>query len=213
MKTPLFTLALILFSAYSFAQTSLYEHPKFEEYAKTHETIAILPFNTSITLRPKDMKSMAPGQLEKMEQDEGISVQNGMYSWFLKRDKKGTSTVTFQDPITCNAKLKKFGVTSENFEEYTPDELADILGVDAIIMGTFETNKPMSEAANLALNLLVGFGGATNKAVLNMNLYDADEGLLLANYNKSVSGALGSSTDQLINILMKKASRRISYTD
>lgn len=213
MKTHLFTLALILFSAYSFAQTSLYEHPKFEEYANNHKAIAILPFNTSITLRPKDMKSMAPGQLEKMEQDEGISVQNGMHSWFLKRDKKGTSTVVFQDPITTNAKLKKFGVTSENFEEYTPDELADILGVDAIIMGTFETNKPMSEAANLALNLLVGFGGATNKAVLNMNLYDAEEGLLLANYNKSVSGALGSSTDQLINILMKKASRRISYTD
>ena len=86
MKTHLFTLALILFSAYSFAQTSLYEHPKFEEYAKAHKTVAILPFNTSITLRPKDMKSMAPGQLEKMEQDEGISVQNGMHSWFLKRD-------------------------------------------------------------------------------------------------------------------------------
>ncbi|MEB2776692.1 hypothetical protein SYJ56_15310 [Algoriphagus sp. D3-2-R+10] len=213
MKNFFLTLVLISMGAISIAQTSLYEHPKFEEYAKTHETIAILPFNASITLRPKDMKSMSVDQLEKMEQAEGISVQNGMHSWFLKRDKKGNSTVAFQDPITTNAKLKKFGVTFENFDEFTPNELADILEVHAIIMGTFETNKPMSEGANLALNLLVGFGGASNKAILNMNLYDGEEGVLLANYNKSVSGSLGSSTEDMINVLMKKASRRISYSD
>jgi hypothetical protein len=213
MRKYFLTLTLTLFSLISFAQTSLYEHPKFEEYAKTHETIAILPFSTSITLRPKEMKLISTSQIDKMEQDEGISVQNAMYSWFLKRDKKGSSTVTFQDPITTNTNLAKSGVTSENLEEYTPDELADILGVDAIIMGTFETSKPTSEVTNVAMNLLVGVGGASNRAVLNMSLYDANEGLLLANYNKSTIGSIGSTTEQLINTLMKKASRRISYTE
>jgi hypothetical protein len=213
MRKYFLTLTLTLFSLISFAQTSLYEHPKFEEYAKTHETIAILPFSTSITLRPKEMKLISTSQIDKMEQDEGISVQNAMYSWFLKRDKKGSSTVTFQDPITTNTNLEKSGVTSENLEEYTPDELADILGVDAIIMGTFETSKPTSEVTNVAMNLLTGVNGASNRAVLNMSLYDANEGLLLANYNKSTIGSIGSTTEQLINTLMKKASRRISYTE
>ena len=90
--------------------------------------------------------------------------------------------------------------------------MADILGVDAVIMGTFETNKPMSEGASLALGLLVGFYGSTNKAVLNMSVYHGEDGLLLANYNKAVSGSIGSSTEDLINILMRKASRRLSYT-
>lgn len=213
MRKHFLTLTLTLLSLISFAQTSLYKHPKFEEYAKSHETIAILPFSTSITLRPKEMKSISTSQIDKMEQDEGISVQNAMFSWFLKRDKKGASTVTFQDPITTNTKLKNFGVTYENLNDYTPDQLADILGVDAIIMGTFETSKPTSEVTNVAMNLLGGVSGASNRAVLNMNLYDANEGLLLANYNKSATGSVGSTTEQLITTLMKKASRRISYTD
>jgi hypothetical protein len=88
-----------------------------------------------------------------------------------------------------------------------------MLEVDAIIMGSFETNKPMSEGASLALGLLSGFYGSTNKAVLNMSIYDAEDGLQIANYNKAISGSMGSSTEDLINILMRKASRRISYTN
>lgn len=79
-------------------------------------------------------------------------------------------------------------------------------------MGTFETNKPMSEGASVALGVLVGFYGSTNKAIINLSIYNADQGELLVNYNKAVSGSIGSSTEDLINILMRKASRRISYT-
>jgi len=125
----------------------------------------------------------------------------------------GKLKVSFLDPLTTNAKLRKMGVGFENIQDYTPDELADMLEVDAIIMGSFETNKPMSEGASVALGLLVGFYGITNKAVLNMSIYDSEEGVQITNYNKAISGTLGSSTEDLINILMRKASRRISYTD
>lgn len=100
----------------------------------------------------------------------------------------------------------------EHLADYTPDELAQLLGVDAVIMGTFETNKPMSEGASVALGVLVGFYGSTNKAIVNMSIYDAHQGELLVNYNKAVSGSMGSSTEDLINTLMRKASRRIAYT-
>jgi hypothetical protein len=70
----------------------------------------------------------------------------------------------------------------------------------------------MSEGASVALALLVGFYGSTNKAVINMYIYNAEDGLLLANYNKGISGSMGSSTEDLINVLMRKASRRLSYS-
>lgn len=57
----------------------------------------------------------------------------------------------------------------------------------------------MSEGASLALGILVGFYGSTNKAVINMNVYDAAQGLLIANYNKGIAGTIGSSTEDLIN--------------
>jgi hypothetical protein len=156
---------------------------------------------------------MTNEQIIKMEEDEGMSIQSAMYSWFLKREKRESLKVSVLDPITANAKLKRMGVTQSNFADYTPDELANILEVDAIIMGTFDTNKPMSEGASVALGLLIGVYGPTNKAVINLSIYNATDGVLIANYNKGISGSMGSSTEDLINILMRKASRRISYTE
>lgn len=214
MKTKaILLITFLIISASSIAQTHLYEHPKFEEITANHKVIGILPFKTSITLRPKDMKSMTNEQIIKMEEDEGMSIQSAMYSWFLKREKRESLKVSVLDPITANAKLKRMGVTQSNFADYTPDELANILEVDAVIMGTFDTNKPMSEGASVALGLLIGVYGPTNKAVINLSIYNATDGVLIANYNKGISGSMGSSTEDLINILMRKASRRISYTE
>lgn len=213
MKKGIITLVFLTISFFSTAQTNLYEHPQFEQITANHKVIGILPFKTSITLRPKDMKSMTNEQIIKMEEDEGMSIQSAMYSWFLKREKRESLKVSVLDPITANTKLKKMGVTQSNFSDYTPDELANILEVDAIIMGTFETNKPMSEGASVALGLLLGVYGPTNKAVINLSIYNAKDGVLIANYNKGIAGSMGSSTEDLINILMRKASRRISYTE
>jgi len=213
MKFYTLIFCFFLISSLATAQTHLYEHPQIEQYIAKHQKVAILPFKTSITMRPKDMKSMTNEQISKMEEDEGFSIQSAMHSWFLKREMNGKLKVSFLDPLTTNAKLRKMGVGFDTIQDYTPAELADMLEVDAIIVGSFETNKPMSEGASVALGLLVGFYGNTNKAILNMSIYDSEEGVQIANYNKAISGSMGSSTEDLINILMRKASRRISYSD
>ena len=196
----------------AFSQTNLYENPEFDRIAQEHQEIAIIPFRTSLTLGPLQMRDISTEQLARMEESEGYSIQSAMYSWFLKREKRGSLTVKVQSPTETNAKLKKAGVNYANFEEFTPVELANILNVDAVIMGTFETNKPMSEAASVALGILVGFRGNTNEAILNLSIFDRKGGDLLVNYNKAVSGSMGTSTENLINVLMRKASRRIAYT-
>ncbi|WBL23044.1 hypothetical protein [Zunongwangia sp. HRR-M8] len=191
------------------AQTHLFEHPDFETIAKDHQSIAIIPFSAKVSLRPKQMKEITVEQLKEMEIGEGHSIQTAMYSWFLKRKKRGKLLIDVQDPNKTNAILKKneidMGIT-------TPEELAQLLDVDAVITGKFETDKPMSEGASVALALLVGFWGTTNSATVNMSINNAEDGVLLWNYNKRVVGSLGSSNDQLINKLMRKASRRLAYT-
>jgi len=212
MKKLLLFIFAIFFSNSIIGQTNLFENPDFDKIAKDHKIIGVIPFKASVTLRPKQMKDITPEQLERMEKSEGESIQSAMYSWFLKRKKRGTLSVDVQNPATTNAKLKKAGVNSDNYEEYTPSELAKILEVDAIIMGTFETNKPMSEGASVALGLLIGFWGTTNSATINLSIYNSVDGELLVNYNKKVRGSIGSDNDDLINIIMRKASRRIAYT-
>lgn len=209
MKFVLF----LLFPISILAQTSLYENPDFDNIAKSHKIIAMVPFKTQVKLRPKQMKDMTDEQLDRLEKSEGESIQSAMYSWFLKRKKRGKLlNLEIQDPRTTNAILLKKDISYENILEYTPAELAKLLEVDAIISGDFETDKPMSEGASLALGLLVGFWGSTNNAVINMSVHNAADGILLWNYNKKVRGSLGSSSEDLINVLMRKASRRLAYT-
>ena len=209
----IFVFTLLLALSYpSYSQTHLYENPKFDELVKNHEIIGIIPFKASITLRPKQMKEFTPEQLEKMEIAEGQSVQGAFYSWFMKREKQGKLQIKVQSPAVSNAALQKAGVNRENYERFTPGELAKIMGVDAVILGTFETNKPMSEGAAIALGAFGGIYGSTNKAVINIFIYNAADNELLVNYHKGVSGSVGSSTEDLINIVLRKASRRISYS-
>ncbi|MFH4968688.1 hypothetical protein V8G61_10845 [Gaetbulibacter sp. M240] len=209
----LLPITLLFLTTTIFAQTSLYENPKFDDIAKTHKIIAIVPFKTQVKLRPKQMKDMTNEQLYKIERSEGEGMQTAMYSWFLKRKKRGKlENLEVQDPNITTALLLKKDIDYDNLTEFTPQELAVILGVDAVISGTFETNKPMSEGASVALGLLIGFWGSTNSATVNMSVHNAEDGILLWNYNKKVNGSIGSSPEDLINILMRKASRRLSYT-
>ena len=213
MKLKLISALFILASFCCYGQTNLYENPEFDAIAKDHKIIAIVPFKTQVKLRPKQMKDMTTEQLHRLEKAEGEGIQTAMYSWFLKRKKRGKlQAIEVQDPKVTTALLKRNEIDYDNITEYTPQELAQLLEVDAVISGEFETNKPMSEGASAALGILIGFWGSTNNAVINMSVHNAADGVLLWNYNKKVRGSLGSSPEDLINILMRKASRRLAYT-
>ncbi|MBT8375819.1 MAG: hypothetical protein HKN99_01230 [Winogradskyella sp.] len=213
MKKSLAILILITANLFATAQTNLYENPEFDEIAKSHKSIAVVPFKTQVKLRPKQMKDMTGEQLQRLEKAEGEGIQSAMYSWFLKRKKRGNlQNIEVQDPKVTTALLNRNEISYDNITDYTPQELATILDVDAVISGEFETNKPMSEGASIVLGALFGFFGSTNAATMNMSVHNAEDGVLLWNYNKQVRGSVGSNTEDLVNILMRKASRRLAYT-
>jgi len=186
MKKLLLTMAVAMFSLSVFAQTRLYVNPEFNQKTKNHQVIAILPFQVSLKLRPKQMRDITPSQLKEMEYSEGKDVQASMFSWFLARSKKGRLKVQIQDPMTTNALLKKKGISVKNITDYSPTDLAKFLGVDAVIMGTLTTNKPMSTGATIALGVLTGIYGVTNKATMNLFIYNGKDGDVLVNYHKTV---------------------------
>jgi len=213
MKKLFYSITFLLFVVTSQSQNNLYENPDFDKIAESHKIIAIVPFKTQVKLRPKQMKDMNDDQLNRLEKAEGEGIQGAMNSWFLKRKKRGDlKNLEIQDPRVTSVMLKKQNIDYDNIMDSTPQELAKILEVDAVISGEYETNKPMSEGAAVVLGALIGVFGSTNSAVINMSVHNATDGVLLWNYNKKISGSLGSSSEDLINILMRKASRRLAYT-
>ncbi|EMR01999.1 hypothetical protein [Cesiribacter andamanensis] len=213
MKTTfLLALGMLLLGVTAQAQNrEIYTNPQFSTIAKDHKTLAILPFKAIIKLRPKQMEQYTPEEYSEMLKQEGLAVQSAMHSYFLKRKGQHEFFVDFQDVNTTNAILAKNGVTDENITSFTPQELAGMLGVDGVVGGTLNTDKPMSDGAAIAMNVLVGFSGPTNSGKCTININDGASGALLWKYEKSLSRDLGSDTNSIINAMMRKASRKFPY--
>lgn len=211
MKKTLAILSLLLTSAL-YSQTKLYVHPDADTYVQNTKTIAILPMKVQVKLRPKELKDFTPEQIIEMGKNEALDIQKGMHSWFLTRKKRKTLLVKVQNPTRTNALLKKNGIDIHSYDEYLPSELGKILGVETIITGTYETSKPMSNGAALGLAVLTGGLFATNTATMNMDFIHTSDDELVVNYLKKIRGSLGSDAQDLINILMRKVSRRVPYT-
>jgi hypothetical protein len=190
---------------------TIYTAPGFERIKRDHEKVAIVPFSVEITMKklPKDMTQQ---QLEDQKKSNGYSMQSEIYSQLLRQASKGRNyTVEFQDVDKTNSLLKEAGIGYEDVRTTSREKLAQILGVDAIISGNMVQEKPMSDGAALAVGLLVGYWGTTNHVTATMNIHNKGDGKLLWKYDYEASGSVGSSTQNLAEALMRKASKKFPY--
>lgn len=213
MKPFTVLVGLLLSGTVTLAQTrEIYTNANFKTLAKDHKTLAVLPFKTTLSLRPKEVeKHGGPAGVAALEKREGLGVQSAVHSYFLKRKESRDLTVDVQDPARTNALLERNAVTYETMSGFTAEELAKILNVDGIVTGTFESTQPMSNGAAVALALTVGFGGPTNTGKTTISINDGKTGELLWKYDKTLSRGFGSDTNSIITTIMRKASRQLPY--
>jgi hypothetical protein len=187
----------------------IYKSAEFESVATKHKIVAILPADVSIKLRPNEAKKMTAEEMQKNEETTGLTIQDKMYSWLLR--KSSDYTVKFQDVSKTNALLKTAHIEYADLRTKSKDEIAKLLGVDAVISSTVRMDKPMSEGAAVAVGLLVGTWGTTNNAFTTINIHEAKQGDLIWKYDYQASGSVGSSPDNLVNALMRNASKKFPY--
>ena len=93
----------------------------------------------------------------------------------------------------------------------TKEELCQILGVDAVISSRASMKKPMSDGAAVAVGLLVGAWGSTNDVQTSISINEAKKGDLIWKYDYQASGSVGSNTNNLVDALMRNASKKFPY--
>lgn len=205
----LLTLTVLLFSC----GPTIYKAQDFDSRTASHKTVAILPAEVSITLRPNEMKNVTPEQLRESEEKTGLTIQDKMYTWFLRRSGKFKYTVNFQDISKTNALLQQAGIRYGDLIGRTKEEIASLLGVDAVISTKASMKKPMSDGAAVAVGLLVGVWGSTNDVQTSIAINEAQKGDLVWKYDYNATGSVGSNTDRLVNALMRNASKKFPYND
>ncbi|HOY19776.1 MAG TPA: hypothetical protein PLC89_20855 [Haliscomenobacter sp.] len=185
----------------------IYYSPEAKSRAGSHKLIAIAPPKVSIAAQ----KKVDPEAIKEQQKTESTNFQQEMYSWLLKRKMQNRIFVEVQDVATTNAKLKKAGYFDET--PLSPAEICEALGVDGIITSNYSLTKPMSEGGAVALGLLVGFWGSTNTTTVSLEIHDKQTQKLLWNYNHKVSGSIGSTPAQLVDNLMRNASKNMPYSN
>lgn len=192
------------------ACATVYTAEDFTDYQAKHESVAILPYNVTIQLK-KLPEGTTAEDISNMQKDEGYLFQQQLYAQFLQRYSKGQYTVDFQDIAKTNILLDRADIEYDTITKFTKEELAEILGVDAIISGDIKRTKPMGTGWAVASTLLLGYG-ATNKVTVNMTVHDSNDGAMIWSYDHNVDGGVGSSPESMAKSLMKNISKKFPYT-
>lgn len=191
----------------------IYKSNEFDDVAAKHKTVAILPADVTIMLRPNQSKKMSVDEIEKNRESTAYAIQDKMYSWFLRRSDKLNYTVKFQDVSKTNSILKEAGLTYKDIRLKSKESIAQMLGVDALISNITNMDKPMSEGVAVAVGLLIGSWGSTNNVNTTINIHEAKQGDLIWKYDYLAQGSVGSSPENLVNALMRNASRKFPYNE
>ncbi len=118
-----------------FASCSRNKHltADYERFAQRHSQIAVLPYD--IQMMGRKVAEMEQEEIDYLRSIESKLFQQSLYSEVLKRtgNQKGDIKISIQDINKTNRLLKDAGVAMIDIGEYSPKELGEILGVDAVI--------------------------------------------------------------------------------
>jgi len=198
---------LIITSLTVSAQKNIYESKNFDDLTENHGVLAIIPFLTNLDLDD----GISKNELKELEEKEGYAVQNALETYFSKRKRKKKFSVEFQNTENTNAILAQNSITYKNIDVYTIKQLSDILQVDGIISGNMDLNILLSKGVPTEFSFLDYFLGDSNYGRIGIKISDGLSGKLLWKYEKKINKKTGKNTNDLIDRMMKLATRKFPY--
>ena len=206
MKKRLLYLLLLISISVS-AQKNIYESKNFDDLSENHQVLAIIPFLTNLDLKD----GISKNELKQLEEKEGYAVQNALETYFSKRKRKKKFSVEFQNTKNTNAILAQNTITYKNIDVYTIKQLSEILQVDGIISGNMDLNILLSTGVPTEFSFLDYFSGDSNYGRIGIKISDGTSGKLLWKYEKKINKKTGKNTNDLIDRMMKLATRKFPY--
>lgn len=202
---------------------AVYQSPDFEQKTARHKTVAILPVQLIQTgHRPKEVSE---ADVKSSNEKWGYVFQESLQSYILKqtaKNKKG-QPVSFQSTQKTNALLKEQKVSVEALYNQQPEEIARLLGVDAVIMTTLNHNRNFSDgvayglaAARTIANVVsrtpvITPGMDAANVNINCSLYDAKDSKLLWKTFRDGGTDLPANVNELIEHYSNWIARKLPY--
>lgn len=151
MPTTMLTATLFLLAA---CTTVDYESPRFQEKSHGHRTVAVLPF--AMVFTGQAPRGFSAEQLTEIEELESLAFQAALYDSFLNRASvrtRGRYRVEIQPVTITNRILADRGIGLRRSWTMSPEELARLLGVDAVVRSTAHKARYLSDLASFGVEV------------------------------------------------------------
>ena len=222
MRTLLLSaFALLLISCGT--NRAVYQSPDFEQKTSRHKAVAILPVR--LIQSGHVAKNTTEADIKAANEKYGYVFQESLQSYILnqtQKNKKG-QIVSFQSIQKTNALLKDKDLNIEDLYSKQPEEVAQLLGVDAVIMTTMNHNKNFSDGvayglaaartvANVFSKTIVTTPGVNASDInINCSLYDAADSKLLWKTFRDGGTDLPSNVNELIEHYSNWIAKKLPY--
>ena len=205
----------------STACNRFHKNPEFAAKTVDHKTIAVLPYQIVITGRlPKDM---TPEVKEKIEAAESVGFQRNFYTQIhTVGNRKHPLSVVVQPVERTNQLLADKGISATASWDKDPQELARILGVDAVIRNKAIKHRYLSDLESLGIQVgasilygALGLPGVvpsrTNDVEVMSNIIAASSGENLFSGRDEVRVDWSRPANEAIEQINRRIVRRFPY--
>lgn len=184
-----------------------YTAPNFGAVKRRDKTIAILPVDVTVGLMNLPNGSTAK-YVKAQERDQAYALQRLMFAVF--RDSNERYSVKFQPVETTDALLERHHIGYEDLSAHTKQELASLLGVDAVI-STFVTESHPEKTGAAIASLILLKAAARTVVSMTLMIHEAADGRLSWSYNGTSTEPLGSSPETGAKHVMQRVARDFPF--
>lgn len=154
MKKALPLIAFFVFMVtISCSRPKYYTSSTFEQRTAHHRIVAILPAEMIFT--GKQPENLSPDDIKQIEETESKSFQQSLYNSILRyaNGRKYFTQINFQDAVTTQKLLEENKIDTRDSWKRNANELAKILGVDAVVRMRIEKKRYMSDLASYGISV------------------------------------------------------------
>ncbi|WP_026462472.1 hypothetical protein [Adhaeribacter aquaticus] len=185
-------------------------HKKFKELTQEHKQVAILPIDIIID---KDPKYHTP--VQELQHRAYLEAQNAypvLFACLQKEKYFKIKNITIQDISRTKQLLEENNITAESLKTLSAQQLASVLGVDAIVSCTIERDEKLVSQARLFENLKrfkKMAGPSAGKAIVS--LHNGQTNDLLWQFERELTSTLGNNFEQTVFHLGEKIALDFPY--
>lgn len=147
-------LPLLMLATLLSCTTVRYTSPEFVPRAQEHRLVAVLPF--VMVFGGNIPARLTTEQIEMIEERESLAFQMAFYDALLDRsgiERGNRITIALQPVEITNRLLATHGVSIRESWDMSSEELARMLGVDAVVRTFVEKTRYLSDLASFGVDL------------------------------------------------------------